>query len=69
MITVFSQPTCGQCRAVKMLLKQKGIEYVAVEDIEKMKSLGISHTPAILIPTGEILTGPKIIEWIRNYGN
>jgi len=68
MITIFTQPTCGQCRMVKMLLKQKGIEYVAVEDVDKMRDCGVTHTPTLLTNDGKLLTGQEMIGWIRNYG-
>ncbi len=68
MITLYSQPTCGQCKMVHRLMDQKGIEYSDCQDVDKMLSLGIRHTPTLDVD-GKRLVGKELIDFIKTYGN
>ena len=62
-IIVYSSPTCPKCKAVKMKLKQQGIEfedYNIEADPELAKSLGISQCPTLSV-NGELMVGDQII--------
>lgn len=63
-VVLHHQDTCGQCRAVEMMLKKNGIEFESNKDVEKMKAMGIMSTPALEVD-GEILKGKEIINWIK----
>ena len=68
MIKVYTQKTCGQCRAVKMLLDKKGIEYEVVDvnddNMNDMKSQGIIHTPTLDID-GQKYVGKPMMDKIK----
>lgn len=66
-VILYHQDCCGQCRAVEMLLKSKGIEYEGVKDFDVMRGLGINHTP-VLDVDGNRLEGPAIVRWIKSNG-
>jgi len=65
MVKLYSQPSCGQCKMVHMLLDQKGIEYSECQDVDEMRSLGITHTPTLEVDE-KLLVGKDIINWIRS---
>jgi len=39
---------CPKCEVLKIKLKEKGIEYVECNDIEKMRKLNIDEVPVLL---------------------
>lgn len=39
---------CPKCEVLKIKLKEKGIEYVECNDIEKMRELNIDEVPVLL---------------------
>lgn len=63
-IILYSQPGCGQCRAIHILANKKGLTYTEVQDIEEMRKVGVEHTPAMKI-NDELLYGPAIIKYIN----
>lgn len=63
-LILYTQPGCSQCRMVHMLLDKKKIEYTECQDVDKMKELGIQHTPTL--DTGaELLTGKPLLTYIN----
>ena len=66
MIVLYSQPTCGQCKMVHRLLDQKKIPYTECQDVDKMISLGINHTPTLEVE-GKFIVGREIFNFINNY--
>lgn len=46
-IIVYSQPSCPQCKMVKMMLDKKNIKYEVIEDTDLMRTRGIVHTPTL----------------------
>ena len=63
-VILHHQDTCGQCRAVEMMLRKNNIEFESNKDIETMKSKGITSTPALEVD-GVVLKGKDIINWIK----
>ncbi len=63
-IKLYSQPTCGMCKTVHMLLDRKGIKYTECQDVDYMQDIGINHTPTLDVD-GTLYTGRDIIDWIN----
>lgn len=63
-IILHTQDGCPQCRMVHMLLDKKHLEYTENKDLDKMKKLGISHTPALEVE-GKILQGKDMFSYIN----
>ena len=61
-ITVFSQPSCGQCKMVHILLDKKKIDYEDCQDMTIMQSKGIKHTPAIEVKISTIDENGNTVE-------
>ena len=59
LITVYTQPGCQPCRAVKRWLDKRGIEYRWVDvtespdDADALKALGYTGTPVTFVSTGD----------------
>lgn len=57
-ITLYSQPSCQPCRAVKRWLDKRGIEHTTVDvtenpaDAEAIKALGYTGTPVTIVNAG-----------------
>ena len=66
-ITIFTLPTCSKCRVIKMKLERKGYSFEECQDIPTMEKLDIRSTPALRIPTGEILRNfTEINKWVES---
>lgn len=63
-VILFSQEGCPQCRMIHMLLDKNHISYTECQDIEKMRELGINHTPALKVGS-VILQGKDIVKYIN----
>ena len=61
-IILYTQDGCPQCRMVHILLDKKGIKYTECKDTEKMKELGISHTPVLEISENTRIVGKAIFD-------
>ena len=48
-------------------LDEKGIEYNVIEDVKKMREMGLMSAPALQIED-DILTFSQAIKWVREYG-
>ena len=64
---LFTQATCGQCKAVHMLFDKLGVEYEECQDVAAMKERGVQHTPALLLD-GKLIVGPAIMKYAREHG-
>lgn len=63
-ITVYSSPTCPKCKMLKLTLQKEGIEYEENQDLEVMKSLGITSVPVLSV-NGQLFGMQDAIKWIR----
>lgn len=58
-VVVYSKPSCPQCDATKRRLKKHGIEFETVdltqdaESLAKVKSMGHSSAPVVIVNDGE----------------
>ena len=65
MLVLYTQPNCGMCRTAHYILDQKKVPYEECQDADKLRDLGILHTPAL--DTGEeILTGKALMDYIKS---
>lgn len=64
-IILYSQPTCGMCKTIHLLLKQKGIEYESVQDLTVMQAAGITHTPTLVVNNVVLDNKDSIIYFIK----
>lgn len=66
-ITLFTTH-CPKCQILEAKLKQKQIDYVECDDVERMKNLGVFSAP-ILEVGEEILDFNAAIKWLSSRGN
>lgn len=64
---LYSQQGCPQCKMIHMLLDKTTLQYEECQDFEKMKAVGIQHTPAMEVD-GKILVGRELMEFIKREG-
>lgn len=64
MITVYSLPSCGQCKVLKMKLESKGISFEEIQDIEVLEEKGIMAVPVLDID-GEQYTGVAAMKLVN----
>ena len=64
MITVYTKDGCPKCRALKLKMTQKGIEYTESQDITKLQDSGIMSLPVVEVD-GELLTFEKAIKFVN----
>ena len=57
---------CPKCCVLERKLKQKGVEYIEVNDIETMKQKGYDSVPVLEIDDVP-LDFSKAAEWINNF--
>lgn len=55
------------CNMVKSLMDSKNIKYSVNQDIEEMKSLGITSVPVLYVD-GNKKDFVSIMDFIKNYG-
>lgn len=67
MIKLYSQPTCGMCRALHLQLDKEKIPYEEIQDIDIMQERGICHTPTLELEDGSRLIGSEAIKFIKEY--
>lgn len=63
-ITFYHTLTCPQCKAVEILLKNKNITYVSVEDTDEIINSGIKSVPTLEVD-GKLLHGKEIFDWVK----
>lgn len=66
MIKVYSLPTCGQCKVLKMKLAAKGVEYEEISGMEKLEPLGLKGVPVLEFEDGSRLNQIEAIKWINS---
>lgn len=65
MVRLYSQPTCGMCKALHIQLDKAGIEYEEIQDLGAMAEKGIKHTPTLETEDGKLLQGADAIRYVR----
>lgn len=63
---IFYTTHCPKCRVLEIKLKQKGIQYVEIEDVELMKQKGITSAPAIEY-NNEIYDFVNAVKLVNNF--
>ena len=66
-ITLFSTG-CPQCQILESKLQDKGLDYTIINDIEKMKQLGMTRVPILQIDDGPLMDMSTANKWINNFG-
>jgi len=64
-MVLYTQPGCGQCKIVHMLLDKKGIKYEECQDSEAMAAKGINHTPTLETDDGQLLKARELFNYIN----
>lgn len=63
LVTLYSNG-CPRCDILEKKLKDKGIEYIHVTDVEEMLSLGFKDVPKLEVD-GEIMDFGNAIKWVN----
>jgi glutaredoxin len=64
MKTVLYSTHCPKCKVLETKLKQKGIEFEEINDVEIMKSKGFVSAPKLEID-GVVYDFKEAVEWIK----
>lgn len=64
MVKFYHSNTCGKCKVLEIKLKDAGIEYEGITDIEVMKNLGLDHIPWLEVD-GKLMNCSESLKWIR----
>ena len=68
LVTVYSTG-CPRCKVLLAKLKGIGIEnYTIIDDVDEMKSLGISAVPMMSVNNGPIMNFSSAVDWINKQG-
>lgn len=62
-VTLYSTK-CPQCKVLEMKLKQKGIEYAEINDVDIMKSKGFLSAPQLEVD-GVVYGFKDAVEWLK----
>lgn len=65
MEVIFYSTNCPKCKVLMTKMKQKGINYKEINDIEFMLSKGIKSAPALEI-NGIIMDFIESVKWVNN---
>lgn len=56
---------CPKCKVLEAKLKQKNIEYIECDDMEKMKALGLKRAPVLEVD-GKLIDFTEAVKLINN---
>ena len=67
MVTLYTSDTCAVCKAMKMKMKMKNIQYENKTNcIEFLSSKGIQRLPVLQLEDGTLIDSPSEINaWIK----
>lgn len=66
MIQLYTSPTCGICKMIKMKLNKKNIKFNETYDIQPLIEKNIQRLPVMQLEDGTIFTSPtEMNEWIK----
>ena len=63
MEVIFYSTNCPKCKVLMAKMKQKGIEYKEINDVDFMLSKGIKSAPAIEID-GKVMDFSESVKWV-----
>lgn len=67
MIKLYTSPTCGICKMIKMKLNAKKIEFEESQDIDFLMERGVQTLPVMEMEDGTLLTSPlEMNNWINS---
>jgi len=56
---------CPRCTVLKKKLEQKNIEFIEVDDVDKMLAIGMMAAPMLSV-NGNLYDFPQAINWINS---
>jgi len=66
MIQLYTSPTCGICKMIKMKLNKKNIKFNEIHDIQPLIEKNIQRLPVMQLEDGTMFTSPtEMNEWIK----
>ena len=66
MIQLYTSPTCGICKMIKIKLNKKNIKFNETYDIQPLIERNIQRLPVMQLEDGTIFTSPtEMNEWIK----
>ena len=63
---LYTQNGCPQCKMVHMMMDKYNIKYEECQDLDKMRELGIVHTPTLSVDN-KLLVGKELMNWINEH--
>lgn len=64
MVTLYTTH-CPKCKVLETKLKQKGIEYKEINDVDYMIALGLKNAPALQIDGEDMMDFATSIKWVN----
>lgn len=61
----FYSTHCPKCNVLEKKLKEKGLEYIEINDVQTMRDLGLRSAPALQIDGGNLLNFREAVEWVE----
>ena len=65
MITVYSLPTCGNCKMLKKVLEEKNIPFTNIDDRDTVIAKGITGVPTLELEDGTRMTYGDAYRWAQ----
>ena len=66
MITVYTTDTCPRCKILKKKLTDKNIDYIELNDTNKLLDMGIDEVPIVQFEDNSLHKFSEAIEWVNN---
>lgn len=64
MIKFYHTETCGKCKVLEIKLKELGLEYESITDVDEMQKMGLVHVPWLEVD-GELMDCSQSLKWLR----
>ena len=69
MVKIYTSPTCGICKIMKIKMDRKNIPYEESMDYSTLVDEDIFNLPVLELEDGTLLSTPgKINQWIDEFG-
>ena len=56
---------CPRCMVLEQKLKQKGVTFTEVNDVDEIQNKGYQQVPVLEVD-GEVMDFPTAVKWINN---